>query len=146
LLINSKGRKKIHKKAIKIHEKGHKYARKGDDDQALRLYHQAMELANSIDDLEVKAHALCNMAQLLANKSNFVQANSYITESIELLKKIKSKDLKEVIQIYQEIKDMQTTDMFHYLLNSPKLEKEFQKIFKNKNISKTLEDKNNKNI
>ena len=131
--MNSKEKRKIHINAIMLHEKAHKFVRKGKINQALKLYQQALEIAINIDALELKAHALCNLAQLIANKGDFNTAFSFMDQSIEILKELKAPDLEEVVTIYDDIKFMQTQNMFKYLLNSPELQEEFKRLIKKPN-------------
>ena len=109
--MNSKEKRKIHIKAIRLHEKAHKFVRKGKINQAVKLYQQALEIAINIDALELKAHALCNLAQLIANKGDFNTAFSFMDQSIEILKELKAPDLEEVVTIYDDIKFMKTQKM-----------------------------------
>jgi tetratricopeptide (TPR) repeat protein len=139
--MNSMGKRKLHIKAVNLHEKAHKFVRKGRIDQALNLYQQALEIALDIDALELKAHALCNMAQLIANKGDFNTAFSFMDQSIEIVKELKAPDLEEVVTIYEDIKFMQTQNEFEYLLNSPELQEEFKRLIKKPNNSMNTDAK-----
>jgi len=116
---------KLQNKAVKLHEKGHKLIRKGKIEKGLALYQEALIIATNIDALEVKAHALCNMAQLIANNGDFKTAFSYMEQSIEILEKLESPDLEEIITIYEDIKFMEKNKEFEHMMNSPKLKEIF---------------------
>lgn len=116
---------KLHNKAVNLHEKGHKLINKGKINKGFALYQEALAIADNIDALELKAHALCNMAQIIANNGDFKTAFSYMEQSIEILKKLEAPDLEEVITIYEDIKFMKTEKEFEYLMNSPELKELF---------------------
>jgi len=125
-------KRKLNIEAIRLHEKTHEFVRKGKIDKALNLYHQALDIAINIGALEVKAHALSNSAQLFANNGNFNTALSYMEQSIEILTELQSPELNEIIDIYEEIKFMQSQTIFESLLKSPELQKEIGNLIKNK--------------
>ncbi len=51
-------------------------------------------------------------------------------QSIEILTEIQSPELNEVTSIYEEIKSMQSHNMFESLLKSPKLQNEIGNLMK----------------
>jgi tetratricopeptide (TPR) repeat protein len=124
---------KLHNKAVKLHEKGHKLIKKGKIEKGFALYQQALAIAINIDVLELKAHALCNMAQIIANNGDFKTAFAYMDESIKILEELKAPDLEEVITIYEDIKFMKTQDEFEYILNSPELQETIKGMIKKPN-------------
>lgn len=115
----------LHNQAVKLHEKGHKLIDKGKIKKGFDLYQQAMVIAINIGALELQAHALCNMAQIIANNGDFKTACAYMDESIKILEELKAPDLEEVVSIYEDIKFMKTEDEFQYILNSPQIKKIF---------------------
>jgi hypothetical protein len=132
--MDAKEKRKTHKKAVKLHEKAHKFVEKGKDDHALKLYQRTLDLANSIDALEVKAHALSSIAQLVARKRDFETAFSYMEQSIDILERLQSPDLDVVLEIYDDIKFMQTQDRFEYMLHDPVMQETLQQIVKRREV------------
>ena len=132
--MDAKEKRKTHRKAVKLHEKAHKFVEKGKDEHALKLYQHALDLANSIDALEVIAHALCSIAQLVARKRDFKTAFSYMEQSIDILELLQSPDLDVVLEIYEDIKFMQTQDMFEYMLHDPVMQETLQQIVKKRDV------------
>ena len=128
--MNLNEKKKLNMEAVMLHENAHEFFRNGKIDEALELYQSALEIATTIDAFEIKAHALSNSAQLFANKGDFNTALSYMEQSIEILKEIRSPELNEVTNIYDEIKSMQSHNIFESLLKSPKLQNEIGKLIK----------------
>jgi tetratricopeptide (TPR) repeat protein len=114
--MNSNKKKASHKNAIELHEKAHEYVRMGKIDQALKMYKQASEIADKIDAPEVKAHALINSAQLLANKGEYNESLSFMEQGIEIMSNLKSPEMDEIIDIYEEIKFMKSKELFEYIL------------------------------
>ena len=114
--MNLNKKKKLHKNAVELHEKAHEYVRMGKVDQALKMYNQTSEIATKIDVPELKAHALINSAQLIANKGEYNEAFLYMEEGIEIMSDLKSPELEKIIDIYEEIKFMQSQELFEYLL------------------------------
>ncbi len=100
--------RKKHNKAVKLHEQGNKLVEKGKDTRARKRYQQALDLACCIDDVEVKAHALCSLAQTIARQRDFVAAFSYMEESIAILEELQSPDLPLVCEIYDDVKQLRT--------------------------------------
>ena len=90
----------------------------GKVDQALKMYKQASEIADKIYAPELKAHALINSAQLLANKKEYNESLLYMQQGNEIISDLKSPELEEAIDIYEEIKFMKSQELFEYLLNT----------------------------
>jgi len=116
---------KLHKKAVKLHKKGHKLIKKGKIKEGFALYQETLAIADNIGALEVKAHALSNMAQIIANNGDFKTSLSYMEQSIEILKKLEAPDLEKIITIYEDIKFMGENKEFESIMNSPKLKEIF---------------------
>jgi len=133
--MDAKEERKTHRKAVKLHEKAHKFVEKGKDDHALKLYQQAFDLANSIDALEVKAHALSSIAQVVARKRDFKTAFSYMEQSIDILELLQSPDVDIILEMYEDIKFIQTQDMFEYMLHDPVMQDTLQQIVRRRDVS-----------
>lgn len=122
--------RKMHNKAVKLHEQGNKLVEKGKDTRARKRYQQALDLACRIDDVELKAHALCSLAQTIARQRDFVTAFSYMEESIAILEELQSPDLPMFHEIYEDVKQLRTQDMFDYILQDAKLQNMVQQLVK----------------
>ncbi|MBD2014703.1 tetratricopeptide repeat protein [Microcoleus sp. FACHB-53] len=83
------------------------YANQGKVEQALDLYQQVLETAESIGDVRGKAAALANLGQLLADeKGDFDKALDYLLQSLEILQRLQSPDTETVREALARVQQM----------------------------------------
>ena len=64
----------------------------------------------------------------------FRMAFSYMEQSIDILELLQSPDLDIVLEIYEDIKFMQTQNMFEYMLHHPVMQETLQQIVKKRDV------------
>ncbi len=64
----------------------------------------------------------------------FRMAFSYMEQSIDILELLQSPDLDIVLEIYEDIKFIQTQDMFEYMLYHPVMQETLQQIVKKREV------------
>ncbi|ALB42638.1 hypothetical protein AA650_21220 [Anabaena sp. WA102] len=83
------------------------YADTGKIEEAIALYHQVLQIDQSIGNVQGQAITLAMLGQLLADeKGDFVTALEYLHQSLEILQLVKSPDAETVRGIIKRVQEM----------------------------------------
>jgi tetratricopeptide (TPR) repeat protein len=90
-----------------LHQLAVIYADTGKIEEAIALYHQVLQIDQSIGNVQGQAITLAMLGQLLADeKGDFVTALEYLHQSLEILQLVKSPDAETVRGIIKRVQEM----------------------------------------
>ena len=83
------------------------YADTGKIEEAIALYHQVLQIDQSIGNVQGQAITLAMLGQLLADeKGDFVTALEYLHQSLEIFQCIQSPNAETVRKIINDVQKM----------------------------------------
>jgi tetratricopeptide (TPR) repeat protein len=90
-----------------LHQLAVIYADTGKIEEAIALYHQVLQIDQSIGNVQGQAITLAMLGQLLADeKGDFVTALEYLHQSLEIFQCIQSPNAETVRKIINDVQKM----------------------------------------